>query len=79
MSATIDITGILDLDITTNGIGATANQCVPEQGGNLTSPTISQCTTINCTTVNCTTIDCTTVQCSIKDCRCDCNESDCKD
>lgn len=68
MSATIDITGILDLDITTNGIGATASQCTPTQGANLTTPTIQNCTTVDCTTVDCTTINCTTIQCTTIDC-----------
>lgn len=68
MSVQIDITGILDLSITTNGINNGSTQCTPSQGTDLNTSQIQNCTTVNCTTVDCTTVDCTTINCTTVNC-----------
>ena len=58
MSTSININGILDLTISTNGIINASGQCTPGTGSTLTTYSIQDCTTINCTTVQCNTVQC---------------------
>lgn len=90
MAKIIDLNGILDINITTQGI-INNNQCnINSNANSIIIPAISncttiQCTTIQCTTINCTTINCTTVRCNqVKCSKCnncvyDSYNSDCKD